>query len=345
MGKLKKAAALLLLLSLILPFDIQAAETGAQSGTVEIPVCDMDILPGTWNPLSEMTAEKEFLLEMTSGRLYRVENGAVTPSMAAAMPVDVTADYAGSFGIPADAVRGYAFSIDLNEKACWEDGAAITAADWLFTLETYMEAGKCYVNFAGDRDAPSAESVISLEEAGFATVSQAKEAGFAYFYVDITRFWGLEGGWQPVEDRTRFRDYAIPSGMDEFFVTPAYLFARYLAEGRAYERWQWEMIGVSTETAREQEPAFFETGTHQITLILSEPTTATALALDVMDFRPLRESVWSAEYATSVADYSACGPYRVTTVEQGLIELVRNENWFGSRQSEDPEFIRCKALG
>lgn len=346
MAKLKKAVIGLILMGLLFPFAAGATEPEDCSGNIiEVPVYDMDILPGTWNPLSDMTPEKEFLLEMTSDRLYRLEDGVLTPSMAAAMPRDVTADYAGTFGIPADAVRGYAFSVDLNEKACWEDGAAITSGDWLFTIEAYRSSEKFYVNLAADEVKPDIGTVVSLADAGFATVAEAREAGHVDFYLDITRFWGLEGGWKSVEDRTRYRDYAIPSGMDEFYVTPAYLYGRYLAEGAVYERWQPDMIGISTATATEQKSGIFATGDHQITLILSRPTTATALALELMQLRPIRESLWSAEYATSPADYSACGPYRVETVEQGLIVLVRNGNWYGAVDALAPEVIRCKTLG
>lgn len=345
MAKLKKLVAALLLAGVLLPMGVRAVETVPQNGnTIEIPVYDMDILPGTWNPVSQMTAEKEFLLEMTSGSLYRVEAGVVTPSMAAVLPADVTGDYAGSFGIPVDAVRGYAFSIGLNEKACWEDGTAITADDWIFTIEQYLEAEKCYVNFAVGMEGAESQTVTGLEEAGFATVAQAREAGFTDFYLDISRFWGLEGGWMPLTDRTRLRDYAIPSGMDEFYVSPAYLYETYLEEGRAYDRWQPEMIGLAAENAREERPGYFKTGDGQLVLILNQPTTAAALAAQLENLRPLRSDIWGPEYATSAQNYSACGPYRVETVEPGLITLVRNENWYGQEDAQRPDLIRCKPM-
>lgn len=345
MAKLKMLVAALALLGLILPLGAQATETCDCAGIViEIPVYDMDILPGTWNPLSEMTAEKEFLLEMTSGSLYRVEAGTVTPAMAAALPVDVTADYAGSFGIPADAVRGYAFRIDLNEEACWEDGVAITADDWVFTIERYSEIEKCYVNLAVGTEPTDSQTVTSLEEAGFATVAQAREAGFADFYLDISRFWGLEGGWKALTDRSRFRDYAIPSGLDEYYVSAAYLYEQYLEEGRGYDRWQPEMIGLAAENTREETPGYLKTGDRQLTLILNQPTTSAALAAQLEDLRPMRSDIWGPEYATSVQDYSACGPYRVETVEPGLITLAGNENWYGPQDPKRPALIRCKPM-
>lgn len=345
MKKGKRILAAVLLAALLLPVEARAVQTEGRSANVtEIPVYDMDILPGTWNPLSDMTAEKEFLLEMTSGSLYRVEAGTVIPAMAAAMPGDVTAEYAGSFGIPADAVRGYAFRVDLNEGACWEDGTPITAEDWLFTIGKYQESEKSYVNFATEEKLPANAEVISLAGTGFSSAAEALEAGYTGLYVNVTGLWGLEGGWRSVADRTRLRDHAIPSGLDEFYVTPAWLYETYLAEGRQYARWQGEMLGICIDTP-ERTTGCFKTGEYQLTLILEEPAAASALALRLARMRPLRESLWGPEYATSPAGYSACGPYRVETVEPGLITLVKNERWYGKTPPDAPALIRCRDLG
>lgn len=356
MAKLKKAAAVLALVGLLLPVTGQAVETeSTDDGNILVGVYDMDMLPGNWSPLSEMTEEKEFLLNMTSDRLYHVgADGEIIPSMASSMPVDVTAQYAGNsqYGVPAEAVRGYAFQIDLNEIACWEEGTPVTADDWLFSVKQYWNDGKSYVNLydegsvslIGEEDA---QRVVSLKEAGFTTVIEAREAGFTDFFVDVSRFWGLSGGWKSVEDRTRLRDYAIPSGLNEFFVSPAYLYETYLAEDRMYERWQGEMVGVCPESGAEpatRNLGLVKTGDHQITLILSEPTTVTALALDLGQYRPLPEAIWSESYGTPASGYWACGPYRVESADMEQIVLVRNENWYGKMDSQQPQQIRCRPV-
>lgn len=349
MAKLKKAAIGLVLLCLILPFGVQAAETEAAD---RIPVYEMDTLPGNWSPLSSMTPEKEFLLDMTADRLYWLdENGRLTPSLAASLPVDVTADYAGSFGVPADAVRGYAFQIDLNEAACWEDGEPITADDFLFSIEQYRGNDESYVNLAvfeagqtGETIPP--ENIVSLEEAGFDSVAQAREAGFSDFFVDTTRFWSLNGGWRSIDDRTRLRDFAMPSGLSEFFVTPEYLYETYLADGRDYDRWQREMIGVCTDAGEPAEgdaPGILKTGEHQLILILDQPAVSTSVALALEDLRLVRQSLWGETYGTSAEEYSSCGPYRIVSSDMELIVLARNENWYGQTDPDAPALIRCHA--
>ena len=62
----------------------------------------------------------------------------IIPEMAAALPVDVTeqikAEYP-QFGIPESATEGFAYVIDLNPNATWEDGTPINA-------DTYVESMK-----------------------------------------------------------------------------------------------------------------------------------------------------------------------------------------------------------
>lgn len=355
MKKLRICISLLALLALLLPMSVRATETTTtESGDIEIPVQYMEILPGNWSPLSDLTPEKEFLLDLTTEPLYRLSaDGQIGPAFAS-YPVDVTGEYAGdsAYGVPAEAVRGYAFRIDLNENACWEDGTPITADDFLFTMEQLWKTGKNYDNLANAeaiRSGTASETgdVISLEEAGFSSVTEAQNAGYTDFFLDTTHFWGLDAGWQPVSSRTRLQDYAIPSGLLEYFVSPAYLYSTYLADGKEFDHWQGEFIGIHTETTEPltyEDLGFLKTGEHQLTLVLTQPTTATALALELADFHLVRQSIWSNAYGTSAADYSAYGPYRVESASTELITLVRNENWYGQTDPQAPALIRCRPL-
>ena len=105
-----------------------------------------------------------------------------------------------------------------------------------------------------------------------------------------------------------------------------------------------KLAGLAAENAREERAGYFKTGDGQLVLILNQPTTAAALAAQLENLRPLRSDIWGPEYATSAQNYSACGPYRVETVEPGLITLVRNENWYGQEDAQRPDLIRCKPM-
>lgn len=65
----------------------------------------------------------------------------IIPAMAASMPVDVTEQIKAShpqFKIPESATSGYAYTIDLNQKACWEDGTPINADTYVYSMKELL---------------------------------------------------------------------------------------------------------------------------------------------------------------------------------------------------------------
>lgn len=309
-----------------------------------VAVCELAVLPESWDALAEQTAETEFLRSLTGGKLYAVatDGSEIVPHMAAALPVDVTAEYAGQYGLPADAARGYAFRIDLNEAACWEDGTPITADDYLNSVETLLadETQAVKILFLANaqellsgKELP-AEEVVSLQDAGFGSVAAAKEAGATEFYLNMEVFWGLGDGWQSVTDRTRFRDHAMPSGLKEQFVSAAYLYDTYLAEGAAYSYLQTEFVGISADLENKvtfADVGIRKTGEYQLTLMLAQPHTAEALALKLADF-PL-----------VTGGGRSCGPYRLVSADSTLIQLERNENWWGDGTQYEADILKIRA--
>ena len=309
-----------------------------------VAACTLPALPESWDALSEQTAETAFLQSLTGGRLYELtaDGSEIVPSMAAALPVDVTAEYTGQYNVPADALRGYAFRIDLNEAACWEDAAPITADDYIASLEQLLAGETRAADFLFLAnvwglllgETKPAETVVSLRDAGFGSVAAAREAGATAFYLDMEVFWGLDEGWKSVEDRTRYRDYAMPAGLSEQFVSPAYLYHTYLADGAAYSYLQSEFVGISADLGSKltfEDVGIQKTGDYQITLILAQPHTAEALALKIADF-PLLTS-----------DGRSCGPYRLISADSSLIELERNENWWGDAGEYEADIIKIRA--
>ena len=67
------------------------------------------------------------------------------PEMAASLPVDVTEKVKAEhpeFGIPESATAGYAYTIDLNPNAVWEDGTKITADDYVYSMQQLLDPKK-----------------------------------------------------------------------------------------------------------------------------------------------------------------------------------------------------------
>lgn len=315
----------------------------------------VDTLPSNWNPLTPGEG-KQWFLTMTTAPVYTLTNGEWEPVLAAALPEDVTADYAGTYGIPADAPGSYAYRILLNDSACWEDGAAITADDYLFSTQKLLEDEENRSNWTFLANAEAAlseevqpgDAIISLRSASFTSMQEARAAGHTEFYVDTTRFWGLEGGWRSISDRSRLQDFAMPSGMDERFVSPAYLFARYLADGAENSRLQREFIGISEAAGKPftmEDLGIIPVSSHELVLILQQPAAPSVLMERLETLFLFRESCWGKDFATSPETYCGYGPYRITAADPDQIILEPNPNWWGAPVTGEFDRIICRITG
>ena len=317
----------------------------------------VESLPANWSPLTPAAPEKQWLLSMTTAPVYRVSaDGCWEPVLAQALPEDVTADYAGTYGIPATARGGYAYRIQLRSDACWEDSTAITAEDYVFSIQRLLEDEENRHNWTFLANAEAVlsgaclpgEEIISLRASKFTNMQEAVAAGYTDFFVDTDGFWGLEGGWRPISDRSRLQDFAMPSGMDERYVSPAYLYTRYLADGTGHSRLQREFIGICTQPGRQltmEDLGVLATGKFELVLILGSPASASTLMQRLENLYLFRESCWGKDYASSPETYCGYGPFRITAVESERIILEPNLNWWGTPVERDFDRIVCKITG
>ena len=303
-------------------------------------------LPTSWDSLSAQTAEAQWLRSLTTAPLYAMQaDGTWEPVLARALPEDVTVDYAASCGIPENAQRGYAFRILLDNSACWDDGTPITADDYIFSIQKLLqneETSKDWTFLANaeailSNKKQTGSDIISLGDAGFSSVSQAWSAGYTEFYVDTDGFWGLSNGWMSVSDRTRLRDYAMPSGLDEYFVSPAYLYNRYLMDGAETSRYQSEFVGIcqTPGTALTMDDlGLMKINDLELVLILSEPAAASTLMQRLEALFLFRQE-----------GSSGYGPYRVTSANGEEIILEPNPNWWGVADTRGYDRIICRMEG
>lgn len=305
----------------------------------------MDTLPGNWSSTAEQTPEKEFLRSLTTAPLYHVNEDGIEPGFCA-LPEDVTAQFTGTYGIPTDAQRGYAFRICL-EEIFWDDGRAVAAEDLRFSMETLLDE---YSWLAGAREYADGweretDRVLSLEEAGFASVGEAREAGYNRFYVDMEHFWGLEAGWSGADDRTRVQDYAMPAGLAEMYVTSGYLYERYLAEGMDYDHLQPEFVGISAEPENRMLPedvGMITVSDRELIVVTAEPMSARSVALKLSELVLLRQELYSESYGTSPENYCSYGPYRIVSADAAVITLERNEYWTQGYEDSPAQRIECR---
>ncbi len=115
-------------------------------------------LSANWNPHTYQTVDEAYALDyITIGlygfffndELHPVEGKepysgyVIQPEMAASLPVDVTTTIKALEGnpyhIPESAEAGYAYTIDLNPDAKWQDGTPITAATYVYSMKQLLD--------------------------------------------------------------------------------------------------------------------------------------------------------------------------------------------------------------
>lgn len=370
---MKRLAVGILSLSLLLsgtgctwgqPEDTTAATTEPIETTVATPLPGADCftyrgwvkaMPVNWNPQEWSTEEEGELLSLTNPGLYAVcpadnENGfTLKPEMAADAPVDVTSQYAGSdtYGVPGSAESGYAYRIDLNPDAKWEDGTPVNADTYLYSLQQMLSSeakhsraslfwsGTLRVANAWDyymQDMAGQVIYRTLADAGYASVAEARNDGLTNLYLDMDGFWGLDCGWKSLDDGTLIRDEAVPAGMEEDMISASYLYRNYLANGNSYAAYQTTFIGFRqgrvAETSFDQ-VGLLKTGEYQITLVLEKPLSPEELQWNLISGWLVKEDVYGDGYCTGVENSPSCGPYKLTELEEDFYRLERNENWYG----------------
>jgi len=212
-----------------------------------------------WDPLSWETADDSSLLDYISTGFYSfVLNSdktgySVVPEMAAEMPVDVTAEYAGTLGVK-EGETGKAWRIALNQDATWDNGEKITAADYLYSMQQLLNPKmlnrRADSYYAGSFVIYNAKNYLYAGKTAYDLITDTAEnliAAGTDVYLDMG-FWGLVGAadadgnacpnYVNINDETKYRDEAVAEGEAEDWVSAKYLFDNYLAAGAAYESYQ-----------------------------------------------------------------------------------------------------------
>ena len=107
------------------------------------------LTPSNWNELTYQDANDSTLIGYLNSSFFtydysfkdgEIEPGKFTIQYSAATKLeDVTASYAGKYAVPADATDSYAYKITLREDLKWEDGTAITAEDFVYTMQQQLD--------------------------------------------------------------------------------------------------------------------------------------------------------------------------------------------------------------
>ena len=140
----------------------------------------------------------------------------------------------------------------------------------------------------------------------------------------------------------------MPDGLDERYVSGAYLYSRYLASGRENSRFQSEFIGISKNDGgitTMEDLGLLKISPFELVLILDEPMAPSTLIQKLEKLFLFRKNFWGKDFATSVQTYCGYGPYRITSADSEEIILEPNENWWGIPVTEAYDRIICRAAG
>ena len=140
------------------PAGTEPAETTPAAPATYTWKASVTTLAANWNPHTYQTTDDAYPADYLRMGLYGfyfndelhpkegVEPYAgyvIIPEMAAALPVDVTEQVKAEhpeFGIPESATEGFAYIIDLNPNAVWEDGTPINADTYVESLKRLLDS-------------------------------------------------------------------------------------------------------------------------------------------------------------------------------------------------------------
>lgn len=107
-----------------------------------------DYISGTsnmkWSTHTWETSSDSYVLDFISGGFYgyalnsTADGWSITCDMAAELPVDVTSEWVGKYGIEAGDTA-QAWKIALNPDACWEDGTPINADSYIYSYKELLD--------------------------------------------------------------------------------------------------------------------------------------------------------------------------------------------------------------
>ena len=286
--------------------------------------------------------------------------------MAAAAPVDVTADYAGSYGVPSDASEGYAYKIALREEACWDDGTAINADTYIYSFQQLLDPDQqCYrastytqgtyalananeyfsggVEYVPYEDPDTYEMNAEFDEDN-AYVSLSKVCSgwwgmsFDEAYENYPEYWIDEDGTDYYEelaalvgDETWVKvDSDIEAVLEEIGAFQEGYVEEYCAYEHILDAVTWDEVGL------------VKNDDYTITFVFDTPITSTYMLYYGFTSIPLvKEDLYEVNkqdvgglvkstYGTSVDAYASYGPYKISTWQEDKeISLEKNDNWYG----------------
>nr|MBE6545745.1 hypothetical protein [Oscillospiraceae bacterium] len=328
-------------------------------------------LSANWNTHTYQTSDESYPVSfLTTGlygfffndnAIYTSEKDAyagyvIAPEMAAEMPIDVTEAVKAAhpeFNIPADATSGYAYEIKLNPNATWENGEAITADTYVYSMKELLNP--LLMNYRGPDYFDGSFCIANADNyyyqiAGFAGkkleitvdkwLAKADTNKEKDLFVNMD-FWGCTGAldaegnaapqWISVTDETLYRDLAVAEGEDEDWISAKYLYETYLKPGAPYASYSSEYVGTGKVYAPDyawENVGIIKNDEYSITIVLGKALAGFNLLYNLSGnwivYEPYYEAskaqvgdtdAWTTDYCSKVENTMSYGPYKLTAYQ------------------------------
>ncbi|MBQ7655675.1 MAG: hypothetical protein IJS41_04110 [Clostridia bacterium] len=219
-----------------------------------------------WDPLSWETADDDSIRSMQVSSFYAFKLNSdktgysIVPEMAAEYPVDVTAEYAGQYGIK-EGEEAKAWRIALRQDIAWNDGTPINADDFVYSMQQQLNPKMLNRRadswYDGDFSIVNAKNYLYAGKETYDAIPEAAEdliAAGTEVFLDMD-FWGVVGApdadgnpapqYVSIADDTMYRDAAVEDeNADEAWVSAKYIYDNYLAAGAPYNSYAGDYLKV-----------------------------------------------------------------------------------------------------
>ncbi len=232
-----------------------------------------------WNPHQWETSDDSYILSYITTALYDfvlnedLTGYSIICEAAAALPVDVTAEYVGQYGI-VDGETAKAWKIALNPDVKWEDGTVINAETYVYSLKQLLDPialnRRADSFYSGDFEVVNAKAYFYDGKTSYSAVGSALADAYANnvtLYVDMWNAWGLKGcvdadgnecpQYVVITDTVKYRDLGVEEGKDgdwisaeeiyELFAPGGYyesLAGKYLYTASTLAKVSWDEVGI-----------------------------------------------------------------------------------------------------
>ncbi|MBQ8162157.1 MAG: hypothetical protein IJ083_15635 [Clostridia bacterium] len=222
-----------------------------------------------WDVLSWETSDDSAITDYIISGFYTFKVNAdktgyaIVPEAAAEMPVDVTSEYVGQYGVT-EGETGKAWRIALNPDLCFDDGTKVNADDYVYSMQQQLNPK--ILNRRADSWYDGQFSIVNAKNylyAGSTVYDAIPESAEALLeagkdvYLDMG-FWNVVGAldadgnpapqYISVADDTMYRDAAVEDETaDEAWVSAKYLYETYLAAGAPYEAYAADYLKVASQ--------------------------------------------------------------------------------------------------